>query len=446
MRYLYCTLFLFIFLCPTFGQDATKLSASDVSEIRAEARKVIETHLSELLNSIASSELGQQGQQLLIYDSFMSSKSQIFSSNAIIEDDISPEYTTSGKGYAELKVKTYLENLGLYYSKSAEYSIKISEVNVTEVKQGKDSPYVQVHFRSHFTNTHRNKPTLKYSPVLRTAEMNAEKVDNQWKVLIAGIRYYKAAAPQAVAAAAEAKPMPAKPAPTKPTTTTKVAAEQTVATPTKPAEKTQETKPQAVAVKTQTPPPTKPEPTPAETKPVATNAPPPTQTTRIAENKPEPAVEKKDVALTALETKAAKYQRQGILIKSGAGLAVVGAAATYFVVNSAYTDYKAGVDKSNAELQSWWDAKDANGRTNGQNFGTIDSYKAQPKSVVAFGSPGIYFVGAGIVAAGVLWAVGSGSSRKAKELRRQLEQKKLSLSPQAGWSQRYAGVSIRYKF
>ena len=442
MRYLFSTLFGFIFLCPAFGQEAAKLSDSDVTEIRAEARKMVETHLSDLLNSVASSELGGQGRRLVIVNSFIPGENQIFTLNAIIEDDTSPEYTSSGKGYNDLKVQTYLEKLDLLYTKSADNSIKISEVNVTEVKQGKEGPYVLVHFRSHFTNTHRNKATLKYSPVLRTAEMTAEKVDNQWKVLISGIRYYKEATPQAVATAVSAKP-----AQTKPNSTAKPVAEQTTTQKTKTTETEvpKETKPQAVAVKTETPPPTKPDPTPAETKPVATNA-PPTQPTRIAENKPEPAVEKKDAAFRELETKAAKYKRQGTLIKSGAGLAVVGAAATYFVVNSAYTDYKAGVDKSNAEFQTWWDAKDANGRTNGQSFGEIDNYKAQPKSIVAFGSPGIYFVGAGIVAAGVLWAVGSGSSRKAKELRKQLEQKKLSLLPQANWSQRYAGVGIRFQF
>ncbi len=156
--------------------------------------------------------------------------------------------------------------------------------------------------------------------------------------------------------------------------------------------------------------------------------------------------EKQDAALTALETKAAKYKRQAILIKSGSGLAVVGAVATYFVVNTAYTDYKAGVEKINAELQTWWDAQDAAGRINGQNFGDVENFKAQPKSIVAFGSPGIYFVGAGIVAAGVLWVVGSGSSRKAKDLSNQLKQKKLSLSPQLSAPNRYAGLQVRYSF
>jgi len=444
MRFLYSILFGFISLGSALGQVATNILASDALEIRAEAKKVIETHLNDLLNSIVSSEMGQQGRRLIIVNSFIPGENQIFTLNAIIEDDSSPEYTSSGKGYTDLKVQTYLEKLDLFYAKSAEYSIKISEVNVTEVKQGKESPYVQAHFRSHFTNAHRNKPTLKYSPVLRTAEMTAEKIDNQWKVLISGIRYYKEAIPETTVAKMSANPtrqqatIPAKPV-----------AEQTTAQKTKPAETEvpKETKPQPVAVKTEreVPPVTKPEPVAAQPNPSVTQVPDKTEINKNSEKTTAPVPEKQDAALKALETKAVKYQRQGVLIKSGSGLAAVGAVATYFIVNTAYTDYKAGVEKSNAKFQTWWDAKDASGRVNGQNFGDVENFKAQPKSIIAFGSPGIYFVGAGIVAAGVLWAVGSGSSRKAKDLHNQIKQKKLSLSPQAGWSQRYAGFSLRYQ-
>lgn len=444
MRYLYSILFGFVFLCPTLGQEAAKLSANDALEIRAEARKVIETHLNDLLNSIASSEMGQQGRRLIIVNSFIPGENQIFTPNAIIEDDTSPEYTSSGKGYTDLKVQIYLEKLDLFYTKSTENSIKISEVNVTEVKQGKEAPYVQVHFRSHFTNTHRNKPTLKYSPVLRTAEMTAEKIDNQWRVLISGIRYYKEAIPEATVAKTLAKPTQTQISPP-----VKPVAEQTAAQKTKPAETQppKETKPQPVAVKTEREAPaTKPEPVATEPKPTIAKVPDKPEIKKTPEKTPAMVPEKQDAALTALETKAAKYKRQAILIKSGSGLAVVGAVATYFVVNTAYTDYKAGVEKINAELQTWWDAQDAAGRINGQNFGDVENFKAQPKSIVAFGSPGIYFVGAGIVAAGVLWVVGSGSSRKAKDLSNQLKQKKLSLSPQLSAPNRYAGLQVRYSF
>lgn len=442
MRYLYLTTFWFSSLYLALAQEAPKFSADDATEIRAEARKVIETHLSDLLNSIASSEMGQQGRRLIIVNSFIPGENQIFTPIAIIEDDTSPEYTSSGKG-TDLKVQTYLEKLDLFYTKSTEYSIKLSEVNVTEVKQGKEAPYVQVHFRSYFTNTHRNKPTLKYSPVLRTAEMTAEKVDNQWKVLITGIRYYKKPAPETVVAST-----PTKIAQTQATPPVKPVVEQTTVKKSKPAETSQETTPRTTAVKTEreVPPASKPEPATAEPKPAVAKVPDKTATKPPAEKTADLAPEKPNTALIALEAKAAKYKRQAVLIKTGSGLAVVGAVATYFLVNTAYTDYKAGIEKSNTEFQTWWDAKDAGGRINGQNFGEINNYKAQPKSIIEFGSPGIYFVGAGIVAAGVLWVVGSGSSRKAKDLRNQLKQKKLSLSPQLNAPQRYAGLQVRYSF
>lgn len=427
MRYLYLTLFLGMAWLPAFAQ--TELSEEDKREIKAEAKRVVETHLSDLLNTVASNGMGEQGRKLIMANSFIPSENQIFDINSIIEDDTSPEFTINKKG-ADVKVQRYLENLNLFYTKSEQNSITISEVNVTDVRQGQEYPYVLVHYKVVFSNLHRNKPNLKYVPVLRTAELRAEKVDKQWKVLITGIRYFKA--PVAEAPVAKVAEKPAKPAP-KPSKT---------AVTQKPKEEKKQTEP-AVAV---TPAPAKPEQpavTTPKSEPVAAAPEKKPEVVRAAEKSPEIVPQKMTPAIQELELKVAKYKKQATLFRVAAGAAVVGAAATFVITNGAYGDYKSQIEKTNADFETWYAADG-----HGANFGDVNDHKAKPKSIIEFGSPGIYFVGAGVIAGGVLWFMGSGSNKKARDFRNQLEQKRkqLSITPQLSGSQRYAGLHIRYQF
>ncbi len=437
MRYLYASLLWAAALFPAFGQSPPVLSIEDKKEIRGEARKIIESHLNDLLNSIASNGIGEVGRRAILYDSFMPNESQIFSNNnVIVEDDINPEFTISKAGYPDLKIQLYLENLNLMYTKSENYSIKFTEIFVTDVMQGPNSLYVLVHYKSHFTNTNKNRPNVKYAPVNRTAELSAEKINNQWKVLITGIRYYKEPPKGTPVAKAPVKPADAPTAKPTATPTTKPATEPAKQSgtkippaPVKTEQAVAETKPQEKTMGPSNPPAERKEPV-----------------TKAAEKSPELVPERTAKGSRELDIKAEKYRKQSLLYRAGAGVAVVGAVATFFVLNSSYGEYKSDIEQNNTTLETWWNATDANGRTNGQNFGSIDTYKAQPKSIAAFGTPGIYVAGAAILGGAVLWIVGSGSSRKAKDLRSQTSLKNIYMSPQASLSHRYAGLTVRYKF
>ncbi len=442
MRYLYLIVFWVLAVYPSFGQGKANLSSAEIAEIRGAARKLVETHLNDLLNTIASDGMGEISRRVVLVNSFLPSESQIFDGpGVIIEDDTNPEYTIKKSGFPDLKVQTYLENLNTFYTKSENYSIKITGVYVSEVMQGPNFPYVLVHYNSYFTNTRRNQTNTKYAPVNRTAELKAEKIGNQWKVLITGIRYFREATAATAVVNAPVKKAEAPPA-NQPV--------QTSPPPT--SQNTQKEPVKSPATKTQTPV-EKTEPVVPETKNQEKLSPPgnpPADKKEVvskpAEKSPELVPKKSTEAMNALEIKAQKYQKQSLMYKGGAGLAVVGAVATYFVLNSSYSGYKTAIKKNNTSLETWWNANDVNGRPNGQNFGSIDNYKAQPKSLIAYATPGIYIAGAAIVGGAALWIVGSSSSKKAKDLKKQLSTGKLSISPHAAWSQRYAGLSIRYQF
>ena len=439
MRYLYLIFFFRMALSPVFAQAPSELSEDDKREIKAEAKKVIETHLSDLLNTVASDAMGEQGRKLIMANSFIPSENQIFDINAIIEDDINPEYTISKKGYSDVKVQRYLENLNLFYTKSEQPSIKISEVNVTEVKNGAEFPFVLVHYKILFSNTHRSKPALKYAPVLRTAELRAEKVDKKWNLLITGIRYFRQPVQEtAVSKAPEKSVKPTvTPAVTKNTTDQRVSAQKAKETKkTIEAPKEVKVQPEPVKIEQQVAVVEKPETlVPAAEKK--------SEAVKPTERSPEIVPQKLNPALKELELKVAKYKKQTALFRVGAGAAVVGAAATFVIVNGAYGDYKKQIDKSNTEFEAWYTAD-----ANGSKFGDIDNYKTKPVSLIKFGAPGIYFVGAGIVTAGVLWLLSNSPNQQAKSYKKQLEQKRkqLSMTPQVSGSQRYAGLQIRYQF
>ena len=252
MRYLYLILFFGMALSPTLAQTQAELSEDDKREIKAEAKKVVETHLSDLLNTVASDAMGEQGRKLIMANSFIPSENQIFDINAIIEDDINPEYTINKKGYSDVKVQRYLENLNLFYTKSEQQSIKISEVNVTDVKKGAEYPFVLVHYKILFSNPHRNKPTLKYVSVLRTAELRAEKVDKKWNLLITGIRYFKPPVQEVAVAKTVEKPVKPTTAPvTAKTTADQQATAQKAKEVKKPVETPKEVKTPPATVKTE---------------------------------------------------------------------------------------------------------------------------------------------------------------------------------------------------
>ena len=489
MRFIFTTTLLFITLA-TASAQAQELTEADIKEIRTEARKIIEVQLNDLLNYVAQDNITETSRQLLIYNSYLVSPNKIFyDDKAVIEDDVNPDNTVKKSG-PDLTISKYLDDLKLYYNRSSNYSIKISEVSVGQV-QKKDYPYVLVNYKIQFTNTHRQK-TTKYESVYRVAELRADKPDKQWIVMITRIGYYK---PTAGITPVATAPPAAKPA--EPSKKPEVAAKENVAA--KPvvkevasapvkdapvagspasgspaagspgagspaAEKPKEQVPVAEMKKTQSADdkkvansdnkkeePAKPEPNkeviaekkPAEKAPLAT--PPKTKANTVSGE------------LASLQQKADKYQRQSTLIRVGSGVVVAASIATGVILFGAYNDYKSEVDANNAAFKRWWDtpsgaapsgAAPSGGGTNGTRFGSYGSYTTKPESLISFASPGIYAAGAGIVAGGVLWFLGSKSAKEAKRYRKLIEQKKthITVSPQWSGSQRYAGIYLKYQF
>ncbi|SKB47388.1 hypothetical protein [Dyadobacter psychrophilus] len=474
MRLIFTTCFCLLVQALAFAQTQ-ELSPADIKEIRAEARKVVEVQLNDLLNTVALDNITESNKQLLIYDSYLPSQNQVFyGDKAMVEDDVNPDNTVKKSG-PDLPIRKYLDDLKLYYNKSPKYSIKISEVAVGQVQQ-KEYPYVQVTFKTHFTNTHRQKAT-KYENVYRVAELRADKPDKQWIVLITRIGYYKpsastvAAAPVATAPVVASAPVVVK----KPEETKKM----------EDAKKPEEPKKQASAVPEKTPVTTvaNKEPDNATKKevpakstikeevPVAElqkpdvsekkevpNTEPKKEapaTIKPAEKSPEmvPTAPKDrrtatlNAELASLEKKAAKYKRESTLIRAGAGIAVVASIATGVILYGAYNDYKSEIDKNNAAFDRWYDTE-VGGVRNGERFNSRASYHAKPSSLISFASPGIFVAGAGIIAGGVLWFVGSKSAKEAKRYNKLLEQKRkqIVVSPQWNGTQRYAGFHLTYQF
>lgn len=173
-----------------FSQTLPVLSKIDNDEIRFLANKRVEEDLRALYNTIAFEDAGQNLLAKTILNSYTPSTNQVFySSGVIIEDDVSPENTIKAKGN-DKRIDRYLNDMNLFYSKSGSESIFFSEISVdTKVQAGQDYYFVKVYFKSDFRGKHKNQQS--YKPILRIAELRAERENGKWKVLISGIRFYR---------------------------------------------------------------------------------------------------------------------------------------------------------------------------------------------------------------------------------------------------------------
>ncbi|KAA0989244.1 hypothetical protein [Dyadobacter aurulentus] len=476
MRLIFTTCLLLLVRTLTVAQTQ-ELAPADIKEIRAEARKVIEVQLNDLLNTIALDNITESNKQLLIYDSYLPSQNQVFyGDKAMVEDDVNPDNTIRKSG-PDLPIRKYLDDLKLYYNKSPKYSIKISEVSVGQVQQ-KEYPYVQVTFKTQFTNTHRQK-TTKYENVYRVAELRADKPDKQWIVLITRIGYYQPSANTVASAPAGTSTAPVvatAPSPVKKTDEVKKMEEvigheepkkAASATPDKatvtmvankePENAAKKEVPAKNAIKEEVPVAELKKPEVAEKKEAPKTEPKKEVAASVkpVEKSPEmaPASSKDrrtatlNAELAALGKKATKYKREGALMRAGAGIAVAASVATGVVLYGAYNDYKAEIDKKNAAFDVWYDTV-VDGVANGEKFNSRTSYHAKPNSLISFASPGVFVAGAGIIAGGVLWFVGSKSAKKARHYNKLLEQKRkqLVVSPQWNGARQYAGFHLTYQF
>ncbi|MEI7581222.1 tetratricopeptide repeat protein [Runella sp.] len=167
------------------AQDS--LSLRDAQEIKLLAQRKVERGLTDLLNTVSFEDLGEFERKALMTDSYGDSPNKLFyNAEVIIEDDINPEHTGTGRPM-DVAVDKYLGNLELFYKKSAENTINFSDFRVSDVKKT-SYYYVKVFYKSFFKGQH-NQIATPYKPVERVAEIRAEKKGKKWVASIARLGF-----------------------------------------------------------------------------------------------------------------------------------------------------------------------------------------------------------------------------------------------------------------
>ncbi|MFD1139902.1 hypothetical protein ACFQ4C_02235 [Larkinella insperata] len=159
-------------------------------EIKFQARTRINKDLLEFFNLLIRDDLGENERNYLIQNSYLPNPQQIFNGDGVVvEDDIDPNHT-SAENVVDIGIERYLRNLDLFYSKSDSATIAFSNIVVSDVKEGKEHPYLKVFFTQKFNG--RNKQVnLPYKAVQRVAELRAEKVNGKWQTLITRLGFLR---------------------------------------------------------------------------------------------------------------------------------------------------------------------------------------------------------------------------------------------------------------
>ncbi|MCE7059218.1 tetratricopeptide repeat protein [Dyadobacter sp. CY343] len=164
------------------------LNQRDNNEVKLLAQRKIEKGLSDLLNTITFEDLGAFERKSITADSYGESPNKVFyDEKVIIENDLNPEFTSAGNS-ADLPVDKYLNNFELFYPKSIERTIELTDFQVSDLKKS-NYYYVKVFFTSHFKGKH-NQINVPYQPVKRVAEVRAEKKGKKWITYISQIAFY----------------------------------------------------------------------------------------------------------------------------------------------------------------------------------------------------------------------------------------------------------------
>ncbi|GAB3695374.1 hypothetical protein GCM10027592_17520 [Spirosoma flavus] len=163
-------------------QKKGPITKRDRDEITFQAKDKI-ANLETLLGLLSSTDITESERNSVIRNSYLPNQNQLFYNDAIIiEDDIDPKHVNADNT-ADLKVERYLRDLDLFYTKSANPTIKFSQIVSSAVVEGKEYPYIKVFFTSVFTGKH-NQFNTPYKPLQRVAELRADKVDGKWRTFI----------------------------------------------------------------------------------------------------------------------------------------------------------------------------------------------------------------------------------------------------------------------
>ena len=172
---------------PADTSQKDKISFKDATEISYQATSVVQT-LESILNSVTFNDNTPSELAGYITNSYTAGqRSRVFyNKDIIIEDDIDPKFEL-GKN-KDVAADKYLNNLDLQYEKTADFSIKFTDLKVSDVKK-KSYIFVNVKYVSNFASKYTPNGTT-YPKRDRVALIRMEKNGKNWLPLIESISYY----------------------------------------------------------------------------------------------------------------------------------------------------------------------------------------------------------------------------------------------------------------
>lgn len=176
----------------SFKPDSIKkkevISLRAANEIKNQAEAAI--HVYEIvLNSISFEDNSATELAGYIKNSYTPNKRYrvFYSSNVIIEDDLDPKSRLGTS--KDISADKYLDNFDLNYEKTPDFSIRFSNIEISNVKKT-DHIYVRVKFDSNFGGKYKvdgsQYPVRKREALVRMVPIGKKK----WSALIEGISYF----------------------------------------------------------------------------------------------------------------------------------------------------------------------------------------------------------------------------------------------------------------
>jgi len=165
-----------------------KISVQAVTEITYQATTVVQT-LESVLNSITFNDNTSSELAGYINNSYTpNQRSRVFLNNTVIvESDLDPKFALGIN--KDVTADKYLNDLDLAYEKTADFSIKFSNIVVSDVKK-KSYYYVNVKYESDFGSKYKPDGGV-YPKRERVAEIRLEPSGKKhWNAFISGIRFY----------------------------------------------------------------------------------------------------------------------------------------------------------------------------------------------------------------------------------------------------------------
>lgn len=171
-----------------FSQDS--ITRKESIEIRLTAERTL-NQFRQLLNFIATPEVGEKEMGDVMYRSHSGSFNKIFDSSVtVIENDINPNHRSSSYT-TDLDIVKYLKDFDLFYMKSTGSSVVFSNIRVSNIKKSQKL-HLKVYYNSFFPNKSKGNDT-QYVINNRVAEMAIKKINSRWVTYISNVRFFNPA-------------------------------------------------------------------------------------------------------------------------------------------------------------------------------------------------------------------------------------------------------------